>query len=141
MSDWHQEEFELRTTGRGSVEITARVQGIVLGSEIERGLAHLFLRHTSASLILSENADSSVHRDLETIMARLAPDGDPAFEHDYEGDDDMAAHVRSVLTTNDISIPVANGKLMLGTWQGIYLWEHRYRPHTRRCVVTVYGNR
>lgn len=139
MFAWHQEEIELHTTGRGSVEITARIQDIVRGSGIEQGLAHLFLRHTSASLMLSENADPRVLLDLETVFSRLAPDGDPAYKHDYEGDDDMAAHIRSVLTTNDLSIPVGGGELMLGTWQGIYLWEHRYRPHTRRYVVTIYG--
>jgi secondary thiamine-phosphate synthase enzyme len=141
MSDWQQQEFEIRTGGRQMIEVTARIQEIVRGFGVVTGIAHLFLRHTSASLLLSENADSAVLRDLETILSRLAPDGDPAYEHDYEGDDDMAAHVRSVLTTNDISIPVGSGELMLGTWQGIYLWEHRYRPHKRRCVVTVCGQR
>lgn len=139
MSDWYQQEFEMRTSGRQAIEITSRISEIVRGSGISTGIAHLFLRHTSASLMLSENADAAVHRDLETVFSRLAPDGDPAYEHDYEGDDDMAAHVRSVLTTNDLSIPVDNCELLLGTWQGIYLWEHRYRPHTRRCVVTVSG--
>ena len=139
MPSWHQQEFELQTPGRGALEITSRVQEIVRSAEIEQGLAHLFLRHTSASLMLSENADPRVLEDLETIFSRLAPDGDPAYKHDYEGDDDMAAHVRSVLTTNDLTVPVDCGELMLGTWQGIYLWEHRYRPHTRRCVVTLFG--
>jgi secondary thiamine-phosphate synthase enzyme len=100
----------------------------------------VFLQHTSASLILCENADADVRRDLETILGRIAPDGDPAYRHDTEGPDDMASHARSVLTSNSLTIPVANGRLMLGTWQGIYLWEHRTAPHARSIVVTVMGD-
>jgi len=99
----------------------------------------VFLQHTSASLILCENAAPAVRADLETILARLAPDGDPAYRHDDEGPDDMAAHARTVLTATSLQIPVAEGRLALGTWQGIYLWEHRRAPHTRRIVVTVMG--
>ncbi|MEW6688720.1 MAG: secondary thiamine-phosphate synthase enzyme YjbQ [Pseudomonadota bacterium] len=106
---------------------------------IARGLCTVFLQHTSASLILCENADLDVRRDLETLLSRLAPDGDPAFVHDTEGPDDMASHARSVLTSNSLTIPVSEGKLMLGTWQGIYLYEHRTAGHARSLVVTVLG--
>jgi secondary thiamine-phosphate synthase enzyme len=106
---------------------------------IKSGLCNVFLRHTSASLILCENAAPAVRQDLETILSRLAPDGDPAYRHEDEGPDDMAAHARSVLTTNSLQIPVADGRLLLGTWQGIYLWEHRHAPHARSVVVTVLG--
>jgi secondary thiamine-phosphate synthase enzyme len=106
---------------------------------IESGLCNVFLRHTSASLILCENAAPAVREDLETILSRLAPDGDPAYRHDDEGPDDMAAHARTVLTSNSLQIPVADGRLLLGTWQGIYLWEHRHAPQARSVVVTVLG--
>ena len=115
------------------------VERVVGDSGIKRGLCNVFLQHTSASLILCENAAPAVRQDLETILSRLAPDGDPAYVHDDEGADDMAAHARSVLTANSLQIPVAQGKLALGTWQGIYLWEHRRAPHTRTVVVTVIG--
>ena len=131
--------LEFRTKGRGTTEITAEVGRAVAASRINKGICTLFLQHTSASLILCENADADVRRDLETVFARLAPDGDPAYVHDTEGPDDMASHVRSVLTSNSLMVPVAEGRLMLGTWQGIYLWEHRTAPHTRSLVVTVSG--
>jgi secondary thiamine-phosphate synthase enzyme len=129
----------LPTPGRGTTDITAKVARIVADSGIRNGLCTVFLQHTSASLILSENADPDVRRDLETILSRLAPDGDPAYRHDTEGDDDMAAHARSILTSNSITIPVAAGALMLGTWQGLFLWEHRHAGQQRRVVVTVMG--
>ena len=103
------------------------------------GLAHVFVQHTSCSLLITENADPDVRRDLETVFARLAPDGDPAYRHDLEGDDDMAAHARSVLSGGSLTIPVGDGRLLLGTWQGIFLWEHRAASHARRVVVTVLG--
>lgn len=134
-----QQIFSLRTRGRGTIDITAEVARIVRASGIATGLANVFLQHTSASLVLTENADADVRRDLETIIARLAPDGDPAYVHDTEGPDDMAAHARAVLTTNALQLPVAGGALALGTWQGIYLWEHRHAPHHRSVVVTVMG--
>jgi secondary thiamine-phosphate synthase enzyme len=133
----HQQPFSLRTRGRGTLEITAEVQRAVDASGVEQGLCNVFLQHTSASLILCENADPDVRRDLETILSRLAPDGDPAYVHDTEGPDDMASHARSVLTSNSLSVPVSAGKLMLGTWQGIYLYEHRTGPHERKVVVTI----
>jgi len=133
--------LEFRTRGRGTTDITAEVQRAVAASGIAKGLCTVFLQHTSASLILCENADPDVRRDLETLLSRLAPDADPAFVHDTEGPDDMAAHARSILTSNSLTIPVADGKLMLGTWQGLYLYEHRHAGHARSVVVTVMGER
>jgi len=134
-----QSALTFRTRGRGTTEITTEVALAIKKSGIGKGLCTVFLQHTSASLILCENADPDVRRDLETIMARLAPDGDPEYVHDTEGPDDMASHARSILTSNSITIPVADGELMLGTWQGVYLWEHRTAPHERSVVVTVMG--
>jgi secondary thiamine-phosphate synthase enzyme len=135
----HQTSLEFRTRGRGTAEITADVQRAVAASGIQKGICNVFLQHTSASLILCENADPDVRRDLETLLQRLAPDGDPAYAHDAEGPDDMASHARSILTSNSLSIPFADGKLMLGTWQGIYLYEHRTAKHVRNVIVTVTG--
>ena len=135
----HQKTLEFRTRGRGTTDITADVQRVVAESGIQTGICNVFLQHTSASLILCENADPDVRRDLETLLSRLAPDGDPAYVHDTEGPDDMAAHARSVLTSNSLSIPVSDGTLMLGTWQGIYVYEHRQQAHERSVVVTVLG--
>ena len=134
-----QTTLEFRTRGRGTTDITADVQRAVAASGIKKGICTVFLQHTSASLILCENADPDVRRDMETLLSRLAPDGDPAFVHDTEGPDDMAAHARSILTSNSVTIPVADGKLMLGTWQGLYLYEHRQAGHSRIVVVTVTG--
>ena len=135
-----QQTLEFRTKGRGTTEITAEVQRVVAASGIDQGICVVFLQHTSASLILCENADPDVRRDLETILSRLAPDGDPAYVHDAEGPDDMASHARSILTSNSLTIPVSGGKLMLGTWQGIYLYEHRTAPHLRAALVTLHGS-
>ena len=134
-----QKTLEFRTRGRGTTDITAEVQRTVAASGIAKGLCTVFLQHTSASLILCENADPDVRRDLETLLSRLAPDGDPAYVHDTEGPDDMAAHARSILTSNSITIPVANGMLMLGTWQGLYLYEQRTAGHARSVIVTAMG--
>ena len=136
-----QRTLEFRTRGRGTTEVTAEVARVVAETGIRKGVCTVFLQHTSASLILCENADPDVRRDLETILARLAPDDDPAYGHDTEGPDDMAAHARSILTSNSVTIPVADGDLLLGTWQGLYLWEHRHAPQTRSVVVTVMGER
>jgi secondary thiamine-phosphate synthase enzyme len=133
------ETLTFNTRGRGTTEVTGEVQRAVRASGVRTGLCHLFLRHTSASLILCENADPAVRADLETVVGRIAPDGDPAYRHDTEGEDDMAAHARTVLTSSSLTIPVSEGRLMLGTWQGIYLWEHRRGPHARELVVTVQG--
>jgi len=132
-----QRRFAVDTRGRGTTDITARVARLVAESGVAQGICHVFVQHTSASLILCENADPTVREDLETLLARIAPDGDPAYRHDTEGPDDMAAHARSVLTSNSITIPVSGSALALGTWQGLYLWEHRRDPHTRHIVVTV----
>ena len=136
----YQKTLELHTRGRGTTNITDAVQKLVSESGIREGLCVVFLQHTSASVILCENADPDVRKDLETIFSRLAPDGDPAYRHDTEGDDDMAAHARSILTSNSLTIPVADGALMLGTWQGLFLWEHRHAAQTRQLVVTVMGD-
>ena len=127
------------TAGRGFRDIGAEVQAAVRDSGVVNGLCHLFIRHTSASLLVTENADPDVRRDLERFISRLAPDGDPAYAHSMEGPDDMPAHIRSVLTATELSVPVRGGRLALGTWQGVYLLEHRTRPHHRRVDVTVIG--
>ncbi|TAN55323.1 MAG: YjbQ family protein [Betaproteobacteria bacterium] len=134
-----QHTLNFRTRGRGTLEITAEIERAIAASGVRTGFCNVFLQHTSASLILCENADPAVRRDLETILARLAPDGDPAYVHDTEGPDDMAAHARAVLTTNALALPVSEGRLALGTWQGVYLWEHRTAPHGRRVIVTIMG--
>ena len=134
-----QKEIRLRTQGRGTYDLTAEVQAAVREAEIDVGMCNVFVRHTSASLMLCENADPAVMRDLETFMSRLAPDGDPCNTHTAEGPDDMPAHIRSVLTHADLNLPVRNGRCDLGTWQGVFLWEHRHRPHERRVTVTVSG--
>lgn len=135
----HRQSLTLATAGRGTVDITKQVAQIVRDSKVHDGLATVWIHHTSASLIVCENADPSVRRDLETFAAKLVRDGDPMFSHDAEGDDDMPAHVRSVLTQTSIGIPIAEGRLVLGTWQGLYLWEHRTSPHRRQVTVTVIG--
>ena len=134
----HRSSFEVSTRGRGTYDVTAQVARAVAALAGDRdGLAHVWCHHTSASLIVCENADPSVRDDLEAFFARLVPDGDPMFTHDAEGDDDMPAHVRSVLTHTGLTVPVARGALDLGTWQGLYVWEHRTAPHRRRLTVTV----
>ena len=134
-----QQQIQVDTRGRGTRELTADVQSIVRQSGIQSGTCNVFIRHTSASLVICENADPAVLRDLETFMARLVPDGDPMFTHTAEGPDDMPAHVRSILTQSDLTMPVMGGRCALGTWQGIYLWEHRHRGHRRTVIVTVTG--
>jgi secondary thiamine-phosphate synthase enzyme len=135
-----QQAFEIETRGRGTYEITRTIQDLVARAGITTGICQLFVLHTSASLIISENADPDVRRDLETIAARLAPDGDPAYRHDAEGPDDMSAHVRSVLTHSSLNLPVNEGRCQLGTWQGVFLWEHRQAGHRRRLTITVMGD-
>jgi len=134
-----QETLTIQTRGRSTLDITREVDSLLRQSGIQQGLCHVFIHHTSASLIITENADADVRRDLENYIARLVKDGDPAYQHDQEGADDMAAHIRSVLTQTEISIPVSEGRLGLGTWQGLFLWEHRYRPHRRKLTVTLTG--
>lgn len=132
-------ELPVATRGRGFYEITELVASAVRETGIETGLATLQLLHTSASLLIQENADPDVRRDFERFFARLVPDGDALFRHDSEGDDDMPAHVRTALTTVNLTIPISSGHLALGTWQGIYVWEHRLRPHTRKLVLHILG--
>ena len=135
----YQTTLEIRSRGRGTQEITGEVSRLAAASGIDTGVVHVFVQHTSCSLMITENADPAVRRDLETLAARWAPDGDPAYAHDTEGDDDMAAHGRSIVTGTSVSVPVGGGALLLGTWQGLYLWEHRTHPQVRTVVVTVTG--
>ena len=132
-------ELTIPTRGRGTYDITREVAQAVRDAGPREGLATVWIHHTSASLIVCENADPSVRRDLEAFVARLVPDGDRLFTHTAEGDDDMPAHVRTVLTQTSIGIPIAEGRLALGTWQGLYLWEHRTSPHERRVTVSIVG--
>jgi secondary thiamine-phosphate synthase enzyme len=132
-------EIEIRTPGKGIVEFTARVQAVVREAGVDEGLCTVMIRHTSASLTIQENADPSARRDLEDWLDRLVPEDDPHFTHTHEGPDDMPSHIKAALTSTTLSVPVVDGRLALGTWQGIYLWEHRRRGSTRRCVVHV-GN-
>src|SRR5438445_12639301 len=125
-------ELVVKTRGRGFQEFTGEVEALVRQSGLRTGLATLHLKHTSASLLIQENADPEVRRDLERFFSRLAPDGDPLFRHTAEGDDDMPAHVRTALTAVNLTIPIAGSRLALGTWQGIYVWEHRLEPHRRQ---------
>jgi secondary thiamine-phosphate synthase enzyme len=134
----HQETLEIRTLSAGLWNVTAEVSRVIAQSAITTGLCTVFVQHTSASLIIQENADPAVLRDLARFMTELAPES-RAWEHDDEGPDDMPAHARSVLTRTSEVIPVTAGRLALGVWQGLYLWEHRARPHTRRLVVHVAG--
>lgn len=133
----HRATLEIETPGRALIDITGQVAAELRSSGVTTGLCHLFILHTSASLLITENADPDVLHDLETVFSGLAPDGDSRYRHTAEGPDDMSAHVRSALTQTELTIPIDDGRLALGTWQGLFLWEHRARPHTRRIVVTV----
>lgn len=136
---YKQETLTIETRGRSMVDLSSRIQGLVGTSGISLGMCHLLVRHTSASLIISENADPAVLRDLESFMSGQVRDGDPMFTHTQEGPDDMSAHVRSILTQTDLNVPITDGSCALGTWQGIFLWEHRYEPHSRQVLVTMHG--
>jgi secondary thiamine-phosphate synthase enzyme len=131
--------ISIQTQGRGTTEITEQIHAVVAESGIREGLCTVFIHHTSASLIVNENADRDVQRDLEAFLTRLVPDGDPLYVHTMEGPDDMPAHVKTALTQTSLSIPVVDGRCALGTWQGVFLWEHRRRGHQRRVTVTVVG--
>ena len=133
----HQQTLCHRTRGRGTYNITRQVCEVVEKAGIETGLCHLFVQHTSASLIICENADPTVRTDLERFMSRLVPDGDPMYQHIMEGPDDMPAHVRTILTKMEMTLPVGAGRCALGTWQGIFLYEHRHQAQERRVVITV----
>jgi len=139
MSTLVQERLRLPPCRRGLTPVTDRVAEIVAESGVSAGLAHIFVHHTSCSLVIQENADPSVRRDLEAFFSRLVPDGDELFTHTAEGPDDMPAHVKAALTAVSLTIPVHEGRLSLGTWQGLYLWEHRDRGGPRRLTVTVQG--
>ena len=135
----HQQTLTVATRGQDLIEITRDVAAVVSAAGISTGLCTIFCRHTSASLVIQENADPDVRRDLLAFFKRLVPEGDPLYVHTLEGPDDMPAHVKSALTQSSLSVPVANGRMMLGTWQGIYLFEHRRAPHRREVVVHVIG--
>ena len=134
-----QTTITIATEGRGTVRFDDAIARFVDGTDVTSGIAHVFVHHTSASLIICENADPAVRRDLERFAARWVPDGDPMFEHADEGPDDMPAHVRSALTQTALNVPVRDGRLALGTWQGLFLWEHRARQHQRRLVLSIVG--
>ncbi len=133
-----QTRFSVRTSGRGTYDVTGEVARAVRAAGVQTGLCHVFVHHTSASLIICENADPTVRSDLERFLARAVPDGDRLFDHTTEGPDDMPAHVRAVLTGMALTLPVSGGACALGTWQGVYLYEHRTAPHTRQLTVTVW---
>ena len=130
--------LEIRTTPKSFLDITSQIQDFVSNSNIQTGVCHLFIKHTSASLVIQENYDPSVRQDFETIFSKLAPEDFP-YVHNMEGKDDMPAHIRSALTSTSETVPVVNGKLSLGTWQGIYIWEHRDQTHNRKVMVSMVG--
>lgn len=136
---FEQQTLSIQTRGRATIDITGQIDALLRATPLQQGLCHVFVHHTSASLIITENADADVRRDLETYISKLVVDGDPAYRHDMEGPDDMAAHIRTVLTQSEITIPVRDGRLALGTWQGLYLWEHRYQAHRRSLTVSLSG--
>ena len=135
-----QHELFIQTSGRGTQNITTEISKMVRKSQIKTGICHLFLQHTSASLMICENYDEQVRKDLENFLSRLIPDGGPLFKHVIEGKDDMPAHIRTILTQTEMNIPVTNGELGLGTWQGIFLYEHRYDPQRRQILITTIGS-
>ena len=130
-------QFSVETRGQGLYDITSEVQSFVGDSNVSEGLCTVFVRHTSASLVIQENADPTAREDLERWLNRLVPEGDPFYKHDTEGPDDMPAHIKSALTQTSLGIPIVDGRLALGTWQGIYLWEHRRRGGERELVLHI----
>ena len=139
MSSLHQATLTLRTSGQGTHEITDEIARELSRSGLQRGVATVFCQHTSASLVIMENADPSARRDLEAWLNRLVPENDRHFTHTLEGADDMPSHVKMALTRTSEQVPFAEGQLLLGTWQGVFLWEHRRAPHTRKVIVTFVG--
>ncbi len=139
MTMWHTATLEIATRGKGLYDITAEVQAQVKASGAKTGMCFVFVPHTSASLVLNENWDPTARTDLETAFERLVPEGQAWFRHTLEGSDDMPAHIRAALTLPSVAIPIGEGQLMLGTWQGVYLFEHRARPHRRRVLVWVWA--
>ncbi len=134
-----QVSIRVTTRPRAFEMITQEIERAITGTGVQTGLCHVFIRHTSASVMITENADSAVRRDLERFMQRIAPDGSPEYEHDTEGPDDMPAHIRTMMSGSSVTVPIIDGRLGLGTWQGIYVWEHRSHRQTRELVVTVVG--
>ena len=134
---WIKETLHIKSTGKGLYEFTHQVQSVLSSHGVEEGMCHLFIKHTSASLIISENADPTAKQDLEAFIDRIAPENEPWHRHTLEGSDDSPSHMKSILTNVDLSIPIDHGQLSLGTWQGIYLFEHRNHPHTRRVDVRI----
>lgn len=134
-----QHTLNIKTQGRCTQNISRDINDVLTSSGISSGTANIFVQHTSASLILCENADPDVRHDLETFMSKITPDGDPLYRHRDEGPDDMSAHVRTVLTESSLTIPFNSGQLLLGTWQGIFLWEHRTQAHNRHIIITLHG--
>ena len=135
-----QYSLSIQSNGRGIIALDTEINHLLQESGYSQGLCHLFIHHTSASLIITENADPNVHHDLENYFSRLVVDGDPAFLHDQEGPDDMSAHIRSVLTQSEVNIPFRNARLAMGTWQSVFLWEHRSHPHRRNMTLTLQGS-
>ena len=136
---YFQQILQFTTSGRGTTELTRDIQSVVSTSNVDIGLCHVFVHHTSASLMICENADADVRIDMESFMQKIVPDGDPIFVHTCEGPDDMSAHVRSVITHTELTLPITQGELALGTWQGVYLWEHRHQGHQRKITLTIHG--
>lgn len=134
-----QQTLSFETGGRGTQDITADINRALAEGSVTTGLCHVFIRHTSASLMICENADPSVRGDVERWLAHTVRDGDPMFVHDTEGDDDMAGHIRSIFTGMDLTVPITDGRLNLGVWQGVYLYEHRYRGRRRDVVITTFA--
>lgn len=134
----HQHIFKVKTSGRGMVNITPQILEFLSQTKITTGICHLFLHHTSASIIICENADPTVQSDMEAFMQKIAPDGDSLFQHTQEGPDDMPSHVRTILTQSSLSVPITNNQLALGTWQSVYLWEHRLEGNERKVTVTIF---
>jgi len=135
-----QQELSIPTRGSGTYEITAECAAVLRRSGLRRGVLSVFCRHTSCSLVLMENADPTARRDLEAWLDRLVPEADPQFEHTLEGPDDMPSHIKMALTRSSETVPFADGELQLGTWQGVFLWEHRHAPHQRHVIVTIMGD-
>lgn len=133
-----QSHIELVTSGRGFINITAQIAELVANANIATGLCHIYIHHTSASLVIAENADPLVLSDMDAFMSRITPDGDSLFQHTDEGPDDMPSHIRTMLTTSFLTLPITQTKLALGTWQGIFLWEHRLKSHKRKLTVTIF---
>lgn len=133
----NQQSITIQTQGRGTIDITTTINDALNADSITNGLCHLFCQHTSASLMFCENYDPTVRQDLEQFTARWVRDGPPDFKHTAEGPDDMSAHIRSIFSHTDVTVPISKGRLLLGTWQGIFLWEHRYQPHQRTVIMTV----